>query len=59
MAFRTMGLVPPVTLTHLKTRYKELVKRHHPDVNGGDNSAEERLKDINEAYTTLKKSLAE
>lgn len=59
MAFRTMDLVPPVTLTQLKTRYKELVKRHHPDVNGGDNSAEERLKDINEAYTTLKKSLAE
>ena len=45
----------PVTLTALKARYKELAKRLHPDVNGGDKDAEERLKEINEAYTALKK----
>lgn len=56
-ALRTMDLVPPVNLTQLKARYKELVKRFHPDANGGDNSAEERLKDINDAYTTLKRLL--
>jgi curved DNA-binding protein CbpA len=56
-ALRCMELVPPVSLTQLKARYKELVKQFHPDANGGDKSAEERLKDINDAYTTLKRFL--
>ena len=34
----------PTTLDAVKTRYKELAKRHHPDANGGDRAAEERLK---------------
>ena len=41
------------TLEELKRRYKTLVKRHHPDLHGGDRAAEERLKQINEAYTYL------
>lgn len=56
-AFETMGLEPPITMKELKQRYKELVKLHHPDANGGDKDAEERLKSINEAYTTLKRFL--
>jgi hypothetical protein len=47
----------PVTLAIVKARYKELVKLHHPDANGGDKQAEERLKLINEAYATLRQSL--
>ena len=54
--YRVMQLRPPVTLTALKARYKELAKRLHPDVNGGDKVAEERLKEINQAYTALKKT---
>jgi len=57
-ALRCMDLVPPVNLTQLKTRYKELVKQFHPDANGGDKAAEERLKDINDAYRTLRRFLA-
>lgn len=57
-AFAVMGLEPPLTLEQLKRRYKELVKKHHPDANGGDRGAEERLKSINEAYTTLRRFLA-
>jgi curved DNA-binding protein CbpA len=53
-----MGLEPPVSEVELKARYKQLVKKHHPDANGGDKQAEERLKIINEAYTTLKKFLS-
>jgi len=34
-----------------------LAKRLHPDVNGGDAEAEERLKRINLAYATLRASL--
>jgi hypothetical protein len=41
------------TLVELKSRYKHLVKLHHPDLHGGDKAAEERLKLINEAYTYL------
>jgi len=50
-------LTGPVTLHEVKARYKELVKRHHPDTNGGDKEAEERLKLINQAYTTLKNTM--
>jgi DnaJ-domain-containing protein 1 len=56
-AFSIMGLEPPLSLDQLKRRYKELVKKHHPDANGGDRAAEERLKSINEAYTTLRRFL--
>jgi hypothetical protein len=56
-ALDLMDLTPPVTEDRLKARYKELVKRHHPDANGGDKEAEERLKLINQAYSTLKQCL--
>jgi hypothetical protein len=48
-----LDLTPPVTVAILKARYKELVKRHHPDANGGDKAAEEKFKEINEAYQTV------
>ncbi|MEM9492132.1 MAG: J domain-containing protein [Myxococcota bacterium] len=49
-----LELTPDATSIELRTRYKELAKRHHPDLNGGDKKAEERLKLINEAYTYLR-----
>lgn len=52
-ALATLDLGAPTTLDSVKERYKELVKRHHPDANGGDRNAEERLKVINQAYSTL------
>jgi DnaJ-like protein len=55
-ALAVFNLAPPVTFAGLKSRYKELVKAHHPDAHGGDRAAEERLKVINQAYTTLKAS---
>ena len=56
-ALAILDLPPEVTLEELKARYKVLVKRHHPDANGGDKQAEERLKAINRAYSTLRKRL--
>jgi hypothetical protein len=53
-ALALFDLSPPVTLVEVKARYKELVKLHHPDTNGGDKAAEERLKLINEAYVILR-----
>ena len=57
-ALDIMGLKPPIDIPKLKSQYKYLVKIHHPDRNGGDRKAEERLKLINEAYTTLKQVLS-
>ncbi len=55
---QTLGLTWPVTMDALKARYKQLAKTHHPDANGGSRTAEERLKDINLAYATLRNRLA-
>jgi hypothetical protein len=57
-ALDTLGLSQPLSLAALKARYKELVKRFHPDANGGDKAAEERLKLVNQAYATLKNSVS-
>ena len=42
--------------TQIRVRYTELVKRCHPDANGGDRSAETRLQRVIKAYKTLKKA---
>ena len=55
-ALDVFEIEPPFTQTHLKARYKTLVKLHHPDAHGGDKAAEEKLKVINQAYATLKAS---
>jgi hypothetical protein len=55
-ALAVFDIGPPFTQTILKARYKVLVKLHHPDAHGGDKEAEEKLKIINQAYTTLKAS---
>lgn len=53
-ALAVMDLSLGATPEEVKARYKALVKLHHPDANGGDKAAEERLKSINQAYTFLK-----
>ncbi|MBN2752566.1 MAG: J domain-containing protein [Rhodospirillaceae bacterium] len=56
-AMEILDLDFPLTRQALKIRYHALVKEHHPDRHGGDKSAEERLKIINEAYATLRQHL--
>ncbi|WP_424811025.1 J domain-containing protein [Roseococcus sp. YIM B11640] len=53
-ALGLLELAWPLDPATLKTRYKELAKRFHPDANGGDRRSEERLKDINRAYSLLR-----
>lgn len=42
-----------VSIDEIKIAYRQAVKKYHPDLNVGDELAEERIKDINEAYKTL------
>ena len=45
-----------VTLEEIRTAYRSAVKKNHPDVNVGNKLAEEKIKDINEAYRVLSDS---
>ena len=56
-AWKTLRMDPVADLNKVKTRYKQLAKENHPDINGGDAGAEERLKEINLAYDLIRKSL--
>ena len=53
-ALDTLGLEADASRTDIKMRFKMLVKRHHPDANGGDRGSEDRLRDIIAAYNYLK-----
>lgn len=55
-AFDILKLDPSAGRDAIKARYKELVKKHHPDANGGDRSSEERLRQIIQAYNALKQA---
>jgi len=55
-ALETLGLTTKATGADLKARYKELVKRHHPDANGGDRGSEDRFRDVLQAYRVLKQA---
>jgi curved DNA-binding protein CbpA len=56
-AWQILQLSPVTDIDIVKKQYKRLVKQNHPDKNGGDAAAEERLKDINLAYSLVKESL--
>ena len=47
-----------VTMDEIKNSYRELAKKYHPDVNIENKMAEDRFKDINEAYRVLSDSSA-
>jgi hypothetical protein len=54
LALDVLDLDETVTPEGIRARYTELVKRFHPDVNGGDRSAEAQLHRVIRAYQTLK-----
>lgn len=55
-SLETLNLEPTATLQEVKQRFKELVKRFHPDANGGDRGAEENLRQVIKAYGQLRTS---
>ena len=53
-AFETLEIQPPVTAEELKTHYKDLVRKLHPDLNQDDPTAEDRMKAVNAAYSLVR-----
>lgn len=53
-ALDTLGLPETASAEEIRARYKDLVKRHHPDANGGDRSQEGRLQEIIQAHKLLR-----
>lgn len=57
--YKILGLESnKVNIDDIKSAYRDQAKKYHPDVNIGNKAAEERFKDINEAYNTLVNSNA-
>lgn len=52
--YKILGLeTSRVSIDEIKIAYRQAAKKYHPDLNIGDKLAEEKIKDINEAYRTL------
>jgi molecular chaperone DnaJ len=51
-----LGLKRDASQKDIKSAYRKLARKHHPDVNPGDKAAEERFKEINRAYEVLSDS---
>jgi curved DNA-binding protein len=51
--YTVLGVAPDADDQAIKQAYRKLARQHHPDVNPGDKQAEERFKEINEAYQAL------
>src|SRR5258707_8513434 len=51
--YSTLGVAKTATDKEIKQAYRKMARKHHPDVNQGDKSAEGRFKEVSEAYEVL------
>jgi curved DNA-binding protein len=51
--YKVLGVPRDADAETLKKAYRKLARRHHPDVNPGDKAAEEKFKEVSEAYDVL------
>lgn len=53
--YSVLGVSPQADDDEIKKAYRALAKKYHPDVNNGSSEAEARMKEVNEAYSTIMK----
>ncbi len=51
--YETLGVERKAAADEIKKAYRKLARKHHPDLNPGDKSSEERFKKVQEAYDVL------
>ncbi len=51
--YQVLGVAKSATEKEIKAAYRKLAQKHHPDKNPGNKAAEEKFKDLNEAYEVL------
>src|SRR4051794_1863632 len=51
--YKTLGVDKKASEKEIKSAYRKLARKYHPDVNPGDKAAEARFKEINEAQAVL------
>ena len=51
--YEVLGLGKNATDAEIKSAYRKLAKKYHPDLNPGDKTAEEKFKEVNEAHDVL------
>jgi molecular chaperone DnaJ len=52
--YETLGVGRSASAAELKSSFRKQAMKHHPDRNPGDKAAEQRFKELNEAYEVLK-----
>ena len=52
--YETLGIGRDASAVDIKSAFRKLAMKHHPDRNPGDQAAEQRFKELNEAYEILK-----
>src|SRR5271169_3393576 len=51
--YETLGVPRKATADDIRKAYRKLARKHHPDLNPGDKSSEDRFKNVQEAYDIL------